>query len=252
MVRTNLLEWCVSERVVIPLAREVTRSPERSTADQPSAMRVIVSDPDALARSAIAGFLTNDGFDVVPIAGMTDCLDAIASEPDAVVVLDPDSLSDAPTWIARVAEQVAVVIFTSSDDGGLLRQMLMAGAAGYLRKPDGLAMLPDAVRAAARGCVIVDRSALHLALDRVSDRADRNVDPSMVNLLTQRELDVLRLVGSGYTNLEIAERLQMSHGTARTHVSHLMTKLGSSHRTQLALLAVSAIGSALPGFLTGS
>jgi DNA-binding NarL/FixJ family response regulator len=113
-------------------------------------------------------------------------------------------------------------------------QALRAGATGYLLKDLPARELADAVRLAHAGVVQFDQAAadrLAAALSRPAGTAQP--DPS----LTPREIEVLRLVASGSTNREIAERLYVSEGTVKNHVSRVLGRLGLRDRTQAAIYA---------------
>jgi DNA-binding NarL/FixJ family response regulator len=109
---------------------------------------------------------------------------------------------------------------------------LASGAAGYLLKSAGPAEVAAAIHAAARDEVFLDPAlARRLTREMVSS-------PTGLAALTERERDVLILVGSGRSNREIADQLVISERTARTHVSNVLRKLQLSSRTQAALVAV--------------
>ena len=139
---------------------------------------------------------------------------------------------EATEAITRDHPGVQVVVLTSFGEVERVHAALAAGAAGYLLKdaePDEVAA---AVRAAAAGEVHLDP-----AVARQLTR--RMVGPQVgMAALTAREREILTLVAQGHSNREIAARLVISERTARTHVSHVLTKLQLSSRTQAALLAI--------------
>jgi DNA-binding NarL/FixJ family response regulator len=128
---------------------------------------------------------------------------------------------------------VEVVALTSFADEDRVHAALEAGASGYLLKDADADEVAAAVRAAHRGELQLDPSVARRLM--TSLRAARE---NPISELTSRELEVLRLVGAGKTNKEIATELVISERTARTHVSHILGKLGLSSRTQAALWAV--------------
>ncbi|MDP9417036.1 MAG: response regulator transcription factor [Actinomycetota bacterium] len=128
--------------------------------------------------------------------------------------------------------QVEVVAVTSSRDDATVQGALRAGATGYVLKDADADDVAEAIRAAYRGEMRLDPQvarALAMGLSRPRVRADE---------LTEREREVLALVGQGRSNRQIATALVISERTARTHVSNILTKLGLGSRTQAALWAV--------------
>jgi DNA-binding NarL/FixJ family response regulator len=127
---------------------------------------------------------------------------------------------------------VDVVAMTSFSEAGRVQAALEAGASGYLLKDAEADELAQAIRAANRGEVHLDSS-----ITREVTRALRP-GPHSVGELTQRERDILQLVGRGMSNQEIAETLFITERTARTHVSNILLKLHLASRTQAALWAI--------------
>ena len=131
-------------------------------------------------------------------------------------------------------QDVEVVVLTSYADDELVRAALDAGASGYLLKDADADEVATAVRAADRGELQLDPA---VARRLVASLRGVSHDAATAEL-TARELEVLRLVGAGSANKEIAARLDISERTARTHVSNILGKLGVASRTQAALWAV--------------
>jgi DNA-binding NarL/FixJ family response regulator len=127
---------------------------------------------------------------------------------------------------------VEVVVMTSFVEEAKVRAALEAGAAGYLLKDADADQVADAIRAAVAGRMHLDPAVARLLADSVR-RPQR-----LVERLTPRELEVLGLVATGASNLQIAQILTVGERTARTHVSAILTKLGFVSRTQAALWAV--------------
>jgi DNA-binding NarL/FixJ family response regulator len=131
-------------------------------------------------------------------------------------------------------DDVAVVVLTSYADDELVRGALEAGASGYVLKDADTDEVAAAVRAADRGELQLDPAVARRLLSSLgaASRGQAKAD------LTTREVEVLRLVGAGAANKEIALQLGISERTARTHVSNILGKLGLASRTQAALWAV--------------
>jgi DNA-binding NarL/FixJ family response regulator len=128
-------------------------------------------------------------------------------------------------------------MLTTFDDEEYVVQALRAGATGYLLKDRPAQELADAVRTAHAGVVQFDPAAaarLTSALDRPAAPPGR--EPT-AHQLTEREIDVLRLVATGSTNREIADRLYLSEGTVKNYISRILGRLGLRDRTQAALYA---------------
>ncbi|WP_255638219.1 response regulator transcription factor [Amycolatopsis sp. DSM 110486] len=127
---------------------------------------------------------------------------------------------------------VKILIMTSFSETGNVRRAIDAGLSGYLLKDAGSDEIVAAVRAATRGELYLD-SAITRCLTGPAERGGTGLDG-----LTPREREVLIHIATGLSNIQIANKLQISERTARTHVSNLFAKLGVASRTQAALLAV--------------
>jgi two-component system response regulator DevR len=127
-----------------------------------------------------------------------------------------------------------VIMFTSHSEREAVLNSVLAGASGFLTKNVGPARLIDAVRSVARGESLLDPSVTGAVLRRLEELTSQSSKSPESNDLTPRELEVLRLIGEGLTNKEIAERLVVSPFTARNHVIRILDKLGFSRRTEAA------------------
>jgi DNA-binding NarL/FixJ family response regulator len=138
---------------------------------------------------------------------------------------------------------VTVLVLTTYDDDELVFQSIEAGASGYLLKDVGSDALAEAVRAASRGESPLQPTIARKVLKRLQTR--QGVFPSSlagglpaIEQLSVREMDVLRLLGTGATNREIAERLSLTEGTVKNYISTVLAKTGFRDRTNAALYAV--------------
>jgi DNA-binding NarL/FixJ family response regulator len=207
-------------------------------------IRVVVVDDHAVVRRGLRAFLDSEpDLEVVGAAeGGTQALDLLEGlDPrrrPRVVVMDlqmrPVDGIESTRRIRARYDDVEVVVLTSFADDELVRAALEAGASGYLLKDADADEIAAAVRAAARGELQIDPAVAQRLLSSLSaaSRVDAKTE------LTVRELEVLRLVGAGRANKEIAIQLGISERTARTHVSNILGKLGLASRTQAALWAV--------------
>jgi DNA-binding NarL/FixJ family response regulator len=205
---------------------------------------VLVVDDHAVVRRGLQAFLESEpDLEVVGDAdGGTQALSLLAKldsegrRPDVVVMdlqMSPvDGIESTRQIRARYGD-VEVVALTSFAEEERVHGALAAGASGYLLKDSDADEVAAAVRAAYRGELQLDPAVARRLMSslRAGPREDLTAE------LTSRELQVLRLVGAGKANKEIAAELSISDRTARTHVSNILRKLGLSSRTQAALWA---------------
>jgi DNA-binding NarL/FixJ family response regulator len=212
--------------------------------DEPQdVIRVLLVDDHAVVRRGLWAFL--DGEPDLEVVGdadggtaaldVLDRLDSQGRRPDVVVMdlqMAPLDGIESTRLIRARYDDVQVVALTSFGEDARVHAALEAGAAGYLLKDSEADEVATAVRTARRGELQLDPAVarrLASSLRTTSSEAQQ---------LTARELEVLRLVGAGKANKEIAAELSISERTARTHVSNILGKLGLSSRTQAALWAV--------------
>jgi len=153
--------------------------------------------------------------------------------PDVVlmdIVMPVMNGAEATARIKETSPSVQVIALTSYAEGELAEQTLQAGAISYLLKDARSEVLTQAIRDAREGRGTFDagavQSVMHLGHDGVGDN------------LTSRERQVLALLAAGMSNHDIAERLVLSDGTVRLHVSNVLTKLHAPNRTSAAIIAV--------------
>jgi DNA-binding NarL/FixJ family response regulator len=214
---------------------------------------VLVADDQALVRAGFAGIVgMAEGFQVV--AQACDGAQAVAAAravcPD-VVLMDvrmPGMDGLEATRLITASGPSRVLILTTFDLDDYVFGALRAGASGFLLKdtpPEGLL---TAIEVVAGGEALLAPTATRRLIQAfarqsqppaqaASDTAARS---RLETLLTARELQVLTLIGAGLTNTEIAERLTVSPGTVKTHVSHLLAKLDARDRVQLVIQAFRA------------
>jgi DNA-binding NarL/FixJ family response regulator len=139
------------------------------------------------------------------------------------------------------APDCRVLMLTTFDDEEYVVQALRAGASGYLLKDRPARELAAAVRLAHAGVVQFDPAAAARLTAALGRHSPPRLDPGDLDqtgpALTAREIEVLRLVATGSTNREIAERLYLSEGTVKNHISRILGRLGLRDRTQAALYA---------------
>jgi DNA-binding NarL/FixJ family response regulator len=209
-------------------------------------VKVLLADDQALVRAGFKVLLDVEE-DVTVVGEAADGADAVEQvrrhRPD-VVLMDIrmpvlDGL-EATRQIAatRGLERVRVLILTTYDTDAYVFEALQAGASGFLLKDCGPAELLHAIRVVAAGeALLAPRITRRLIAQFTAARAAHQASEDRLAQLTQREREVLALVGRGLNNHEIAEQLVISKATARTHVSRVIGKLGVRDRAQLFVVA---------------
>jgi DNA-binding NarL/FixJ family response regulator len=207
-------------------------------------IRVFLVEDQALVREGIQSLL---GFDrgITVVGSAADGEEAIAEIPAAaadVVLLDMRlprlSGLDVLRRLAERNELPPTIILTTFDDVEIVLDGLRAGARGYLLKDVSLFELVDAIRAVAAGGTAIKPIISARVLRGLEGAAADfpHMDPP--DRLTEREVEVLRLMTGGYSNREIARALQVTEGTVKNHVSSILSKLGVRDRTRAVLQAV--------------
>jgi DNA-binding NarL/FixJ family response regulator len=217
---------------------------ERKAIEPEPVIRVLVVDDHEVVRRGLRAFLDGEpDLEVVADAGggeealeLVARLDSDGRRPDVVLMDLQMAPMDGIETTRRVRELypgVEVVALTSFAEKERVRAALDSGASGYLLKDSQPAEVAAAVRSAHRGEIQLDPAVTRPLISDLSSGTN-----GVTSLLTSRELEVLRLVGAGKANKEIAAELVISERTARTHVSNVLRKIGVSSRTQAAVLAV--------------
>ncbi|HEY3365227.1 MAG TPA: response regulator transcription factor [Symbiobacteriaceae bacterium] len=201
-------------------------------------IRILLADDHALFRSGLAALLSaHADFAVVGEAadGFEAVRQAVSLRPD-VVLMDIGMPGiggvEATREIRRQAPSTRILALTQHDDEGYLRQMLKAGAGGYLVKKAADMELYGAVRAVARGELYLHPSMTRLLVEEVVFRPAA-ADSAKAEQLSERERETLRLLALGHTNREVAERLFVSVKTAETYKARIAEKLGLQRRSDL-------------------
>jgi len=133
--------------------------------------------------------------------------------------------------------EIYVLVLTTYDNDEWVFDAIRAGASGYVLKDTPRERLIECVKETATGKTPVDPTIAGKLFDHIAD-THVTPDTTVFETLSDREKDILKLIGAGLSNLEIAEKLYLSEGTIRNHITSIFSKLDVSDRTQAALLAV--------------
>jgi len=202
----------------------------------PTPIRIVLADDHAVVRSGLRLVLENEpAFEVVAEASDVDSARRyVRGHRPAVLVLDLNmpggSSLEAIPAIREESPRTQIVVLTMQDEPAFARQALSTGALAYVLKEAADDELVEAVRRAAVG-----ESYLN---PKLGARVAKEPAPGPPDDLSQREVDVLRLIALGHTNAEIAEQLFLSVRTVETHRSHIQQKLRLSSRAELVAYAL--------------
>jgi DNA-binding NarL/FixJ family response regulator len=218
-------------------------------------IQVLLADDQALIRAGFAALVGAEP-DMTVVGEASTGRDAVAlarrTRPD-VVLMDIRMPDGDGLWATRQIvgtpglEGCHVVVVTTFELDEYVAEAVRAGASGFLVKDTEPAELLRAVRVAAAGDALLSPGPTRRLLERVAGGLRRSEAPERLEVLTEREREVLTLVAGGLTNEEIAQRLFLSPLTAKTHVSRVMGKLGARDRVQLVVLAYET-GLVAPGW----
>jgi DNA-binding NarL/FixJ family response regulator len=210
----------------------------------PTSITVLVADDQRLVRTGLRAILDAEP-DIEVVAEAADgreAVDLVGRLEPAVALLDIrmpelDGLAAARQIVAG-HPGTHVVILTTFDADDYVYEALRAGASGFLLKDAPAEQLVTAIRCAAIGDALIDPAVTRRLIARFASavRPASSV-PDPLRSLTARELDVLRLLARGLSNIEIARELVVEENTVKTHVSRILTKLGLRDRVQAVVVA---------------
>jgi len=206
-------------------------------------IRVLICDDQAIIRDGLEMLLrlepdiqvvgaAQDGQEAVELAGRTAPQVALMDLKMPLV-----NGVEATRRIRAAHPEIKVLVLTTYDDDEWLFDAIRAGASGYLLKDTPRERVVEAIRGTAAGKSFVDPAVAGRLMAEAAGGA-RSQDTKVADSLTEREVEVLRLLGRGLSNAEIAARLHLSEGTVRNHVSAVLTKLELADRTQAAIVAI--------------
>jgi DNA-binding NarL/FixJ family response regulator len=214
--------------------------------DTGNPVKVFLLDDHEVVRRGVHDLLDAEpGFTVVGEAStVAQALARVpALRPDVAVLdmrlPDGDGVTVCRELRSRMPE-LACLILTSFDDEEALLDSIMAGAAGYVLKQISGTDLVSAVRTVASGQSMLDSGAATRLMARLRGESAAQ-QPSDVPQLTEREREILALVGEGLTNRQIGQRLYLAEKTVKNHISRLLAKLGVERRVQAAIIATQVL-----------
>ena len=209
-------------------------------------IKVLLADDERLVRSGFKVLLDLED-DITVVGEATNGVEAVeqarATRPDVILMDIRMPQLDGIQATSRIVkapglEKVRILILTTYDTDAYVFEALQTGASGFLLKDAGPAELLHAIRVVAAGdALLAPRITRRLIAQVTAQRTAAEDGENRLAVLTEREREVLVLVGQGLSNDEIGAELFLSPATARTHVSRAMTKLGARDRAQLVVIA---------------
>ena len=208
---------------------------------QPAVIRILITDDHAVVREGLRTLIrTEPGMEVIGEAadGVEAVEIACALKPDVILmdmVMPRMGGLEAIQKIKEECPDANILVLTSFSDDETVFPAIKSGALGYLLKNTSPNLLLNSIREVYKGKPSMSSD---IANKLMSELQRKSKLPLTKEPLTDRELDVLKLVAQGLTNQEIADQLVISEGTVRTHVSSILSKLHLANRTQAALYAL--------------
>ena len=207
-------------------------------------IRVVLADDQAMVRAGFRLILEAED-DITIVGEASDGEQAIdvtrRSQPDVVLMDIQMPKIDGLEATRRIGQDNAVhsrvLILTTFEQDDYVFEALRAGASGFLLKNARPEDLVQAVRVVAAGEALLAPSITRRVIEDYTRRPARRSDDADLANLTEREVEVLRLLATGLSNAELAARLYVSEGTIKTHLSHVLTKLGLRDRVQAVVFA---------------
>ena len=207
-------------------------------------IRVLLVDDHDLFRTGLRDILEGEGLDIVGEAATGSEAIAHVEElaPDVVVMdLNMPAMGgvEATRHIAEISPLTHVVMLTISDEDSDVTDAILAGACGYLLKDASIQELVAGIRAAAHGEALISPHIAGKVLQRVrATSADSEIEALIRTELSDREIEVLKLIANGQDNAVIAAELHISPKTVKNHISNILMKLQIDNRIQAAVYAV--------------
>ena len=208
------------------------------------AVRVLLVDDHDLFRTGLRNLLEEQGVHVIGEAAAGDeALKAVVELAPDVVVMDLNMPGmtgvEATRQIATVAPLARVLVLTISDQDGDVMDAILAGACGYLLKDASIQELMRGIRSAAMGESLISPHIAAKVLQHLrASTTQPEIEATIRSELSDREIDVLKLIANGKDNAQIAAELHISPKTVKNHISNILMKLQIDNRIQAAVYAV--------------
>ncbi len=204
-------------------------------------IRILITDDHAVVREGLSSFISLE-LDMEIVAEASDGIEAVEKalllEPDIIlmdIVMPQQTGIEALQQLKEAGSPAKVIVLTSFAEYEQLYLAIKAGAMGYLLKDSTPEQLVQAIRDVYQGQTSLSPVIARMLIDEIKKESEL---PLSEDPLTDREVQVLKLVAQGHTNRDIAERLVVSEGTVGTHISNILEKLHLANRTQAALYAL--------------
>lgn len=207
-------------------------------------IQVLVADDEAMVRAGVLSILASDR-DIEVVAEAADGRQAVelarAHRPDVALLDIRMPVMDGLAAASEIAKVARVIVLTTFGQDDYIASALGGGAAGFLLKASDPRELITAVHAVADGAAYLSPAVAHRVIRNYRDVGASTAQARQrVAVLTERERDVLTLLGAGHSNAEIARTLHIVEGTVKAHVSAILDKLAARNRVQAAILAYEA------------
>jgi NarL family two-component system response regulator LiaR len=208
---------------------------------QPDQIRILISDDHAVVREGLSSFISLEP-DMEIVAEAGDGIEAVEKalllEPDIIlmdIVMPRQTGIEALQQLQESNSPAKVIVLTSFAEYEQIYPAIKSGAMGYLLKDSTPGQLVQAIRDVYQGQISLSPVIARMLVEEINEPSEL---PLSEDPLTDREVQVLKLVAQGHTNKDIAERLVVSEGTVGTHISNILEKLHLANRTQAALYAL--------------
>ncbi len=207
-------------------------------------LRVLIVDDHDLFRSGLRNLLEEQGVLIVgEAAAGQEALRIVRDVAPDVVVMDLNMPGmggvEATRHISAIAPLTRVLMLTISDEDNDVIDAILAGACGYLLKDSSIQVLMDGIRAAAMGESLISPAIAAKVLQRVrASSTQPEIESTIRAELSEREIEVLKLIANGKDNAMIASELHISPKTVKNHISNILMKLQIDNRIQAAVYAV--------------
>ena len=217
---------------------------ESTEAPRVDTLRVLLVDDHDLFRTGLRNLLEEQGVNVVAEAGTgSEAIAAVREHAPDVVVMDLNMPGmtgvEATRHISNVSPLTRVLVLTISDQDGDVIDAIMAGASGYLLKDASIQELMRGIESAATGESLISPHIAAKVLQRLrAAGSEPDIERTIRAELTDREIEVLRLIANGQENAQIAAELHISPKTVKNHISNILMKLQIENRIQAAVYAV--------------